>query len=74
MTEKFEMRLKGAREELMEEVENKILPRIDRTTRTASVEVCLKLGLAYMDKLEEKEEELKKEKEEWEVDKIELNT
>lgn len=71
MTEKFEMRLKGDREELMEEVENKILPRIDRTTRTASVEVCLKLGLAYMDKLESKEEELKKEKKEWSVDEIE---
>jgi len=71
MTEKFEMRLKDDREELLEEVENKVLPRIDRTTRTASVEVCLKLGLAYMDKLEEKEEQIKKEKKEWSVDEIE---
>lgn len=71
MTEKFEMRVKGDREELLEKVENRILPRIDRTTRTASVEVCLKLGLEYMDKLESKEEELKKEKNDWSVDEIE---
>ena len=71
MTDKFEMRLTGNREELIDDVEDKILPRIDRTTKTAGVEVAIKLGLAYMDKLESKEEELEQEKKEWSVDEIE---
>lgn len=67
MEDNFQMRLNSDRLKLLEEVEDRILPRIDKTSRTGAVEICLKMGLKYLDQLEEKEEQIQKEKSEYSV-------
>lgn len=73
MSKKFEMRLKGDREDQFERIEEEILPNIDRTSMTAGVEVAIKLGLKKMAELELEAEELKERKEDLESEYPEIN-
>lgn len=77
--EKFEMRLNERRDLLLEQVEDRIGSRIPYDGRARAVEEALKLGLKYLDRLEEaeqavegKEDEIAALKEKWETSNITL--
>lgn len=56
----FSMRMNKDREKLFENLENNLLHKIDKESRTALVEESMKITLRFLEYLEEEEENQKR--------------
>jgi len=61
----FTLEMTEKRQELIEKLEDKILPRIGKSSTSAAIEESFRLSLEYINKLEKVEDEINKEKESW---------
>lgn len=61
----FTLEITEERQELIKKLEEKILPRIGKSSTSAAIEESFRLALEYINKLEEVEDEISEEKESW---------
>lgn len=78
--EKFEMRINSRRKLLLEQVMDRIEPRTEFDSKARNVEEAIKLGLKYLDRMEEKKQEIGNKKQEieetkkrWETDNFKMD-
>lgn len=61
----FTLEMTEERQELIKKLEDKILPRIGKSSTSAAIEESFRLALEYINKLERVEDEISEEKESW---------